>query len=151
MALIKTVGLCVVSILIEGISYSKEGKAWFENLKRPKYTFPFKFWYIVGSIYYLLFGIIAYRQFESGKGIFSPSIIILMMIMVINGLSNFIAFKYRSIKWFYLIIYPFGILLLWLIFILWKEDLTSALLASIYFIWLIYDLYFGYNVWKMND
>ena len=71
--------------------------------------------------------------------------------MVLNGLGNFIIFKYRSIKWFYLVIYPFALILLTLIIVLWKDDMISASLAFLYFLWLFYDLYYGYNMWKLNE
>ncbi len=68
-----------------------------------------------------------------------------------NGLGNFIIFKYHSLKWFYLVIYPFGLLLLTLIIVLAPTDKLSALLASVYFLWLIYDIYYGYHMWKLNS
>lgn len=148
-ALLKTLGLCLISIAIEAISYTKDGKKWFEDLKRPLYSLSLQAWYFVGAVYYILFGIIAYRQFHLGP-VFSTSILLLVAVMVINGLSNFIIFKYRSLKWFYLIIYPFGILLLALILALSGSDTLSAGLASIYFLWLIYDLYYAFTLWKHN-
>ena len=124
-ALLKTVALYAISILIEIISATKEGKTWFENLKRPKYSFSFRAWYVVGAVYYIIFGILAYRQFSLGKSFASLSIILLVAVMVLNGLGNFVIFKYRSIKWFYLVIYPFALILLTLIVILWKDDMVS--------------------------
>jgi tryptophan-rich sensory protein len=150
-ALLKSVALCAISILIEIISATKEGKSWFENLKRPKYSFSFRVWYVVGAVYYIIFGIVAYRQFSLGKSFASLSIILLIAVMVLNGLGNFIIFKYRSIKWFYLVIYPFALVLLTLIVVLWKDDITSASLTFLYFLWLFYDLYYGYNMWKLNE
>ncbi len=150
-ALFKATGLCLISIVIEAISATKEGKQWFESLKRPKYSFSLQVWFIVGAVYYIIFGIIAYRQFAMGMSFFSTSIILLTLVMLINGFSNFIVFKYRSIKWFYLIVYPFAVILLALIFVLSSIDITSAVLASLYFFWLFFDLYYGYNMWKLND
>jgi len=151
-ALLKTVVLCSISIVIEAVSATTEGKQWFENLKRPKYSFSLSAWYFVGAAYYIIFGIVAYRQFASGTTIFSTSIILLALVMIINGLTNFIVFKYHSLKWFYLIIYPFGFLLLALIIVLITlKDKVSAALASVYFLWLVYDLYYGYNIWKLNE
>jgi tryptophan-rich sensory protein len=150
-ALYKTIGLCLISILIEAASYTKSGKAWFEQLRQPRYSISLKVWYVVGSVYYLLFGIIAYRQFRNYGSIISASIILLALVMLLNGLGNFIIFKYRSVKWFYLVIYPFGLILLTLIFVLLQHDVISAILASLYFLWLIYDLYYGYRLWKLNE
>jgi tryptophan-rich sensory protein len=150
-AVIKAVGLCLISIIIEAISAKKEGREWFENLKQPKYSFSLQVWYIVGAVYYVLFGIIAYRQFAIGKSFSSPSVVLLILVMLTNGLSNFIAFKFRSMKWFYVIIYPFALLLLALIIVLYPVDTISTVLASLYFVWLFFDLYYGYHLWKLNE
>jgi len=149
-ALYKTLGLCLVSILIEAASYTKSGKTWFERLHQPRYSISLKVWYFVGTVYYILFGIVAYRQFRDHGSAISASIILLALVMLLNGLGNFIIFKYRSVKWFYLIIYPFALILLTLIVVLLKRDTISAILASLYFVWLIYDLYYGYRLWKLN-
>lgn len=150
-SVLKTIALCFISIIIEAVSATKEGKQWFESLKRPKYSFPLQVWYFVGAVYYIIFGIISYRLLFMGMTIFSTPVILLVLVMIINGLSNFILFRYRSLKWFYLIIYPFGSLLLALIIILSFIDIVCAVLASLYFLWLIFDLYYGYNMWKLND
>src|SRR3982751_3534325 len=149
-ALLKTIGLCLISILIEAISATKKGKQWFDQLKRPKYSFSLRIWYFVGAAYYIIFGIVAYRQFSNSINVISASIILLTLVMILNGLGNFIIFKYRSLKWFYLVIYPFSLLLLSLIVVLVPTDKLSATLASFYFLWLIYDLYYGYNLWRLN-
>ena len=150
-SLIKTFILCFISIIIEAISATKEGKQWFEQLKRPKYSFSLPVWYIVGGIYYIIFGIVAYRLFSVNSNLFSLPIILLIFILLLNGFGNFIVFKYKSLKWFYLIIYPYAILLSWFIILLIDIDKLSAALATIYLLWLIYDLYYGYNIWKLND
>lgn len=150
-ALYKTLALCLISILIEAASYTKSGKTWFEQLRQPRYSISLKVWYFVGAVYYLLFGIVSYRQFRDHGSVISASIILLFLVMLLNGLGNFIIFKYRSVKWFYLVIYPFGLILLSLIIVLLQHDIISAVLASLYFVWLIYDLYYGYWVWKLNE
>lgn len=149
-ALIKTLVLCSISVIIEAISATKEATRWFGQLKRPRYSFSIKVWYLVGVLYYIIFAIVAYRQFTNHRSVLSTPIILVALIMLINGASNFIIFKYRSLKWFYFIVYPFGILLLLLIMILFPDDKISALLATTYFIWILYDLYYGYHTWKLN-
>ncbi|MGZ5190795.1 MAG: tryptophan-rich sensory protein [Flavisolibacter sp.] len=149
-ALIKTVGLCLISIIIELISYSKEGKTWFEKLKQPKYSFPFSFWYVVGGLYYIICGVIAYRQFHASTETFTLPIILLIVMMVINGLSNFILFKFRSLKLFVWVSFPFTCLLIWLIITLFQTDKISAILAGIYLLWLSYDFYYFIELLKLN-
>ena len=149
-ALLKTIALCLISIVIEAVSATKEGREWFESLKRPKYSFSLKVWYVVGAAYYLVFGIVAYRLFTKNFSFLSTPILLLVLVMLVNGLSNFLVFQYKSVKWFYFIIYPFGVLLLALIVVVHPIDAFAAFLASLYFLWLIYDVYYGYHMWKLN-
>ena len=149
-SLLKTAGLCSISIIIEALSATKSGKAWFENLKQPKRSFSFSFWYVVGGIYYIICGIIAYRQFQSSKDIFTLPIILLSLLMVLNGLTNFILFKFRSLNLFYLVLYPNIVLFIWLIIVLFQTDKLSAGLASIYLGWLVYDLYYFFHLYRLN-
>ena len=149
-ALLKTIGLCLISIIIEAISATKEGKSWFENLQQPKFAFAFSFWYVVGGLYYLICAFIAYRQFHLYSEILSTPIILLTLIMIINGLTNFILFKFRSLKMFYWVLLPFTLLFVGLILSLYQTDLISAGLAVIYLLWLCYDIYYFRMLWKLN-
>ena len=106
-ALFKTIGLCLISIVIEAASATKDGKQWFENLKQPPGSFPFSVWYLVGGLYYLICGVIAYRIFHTSETVFSLPIILLALMMLTNGLTNFVLFKLQSLKMFYWALYPF--------------------------------------------
>jgi|KBSSwiStaDraftv2_1062776.scaffolds.fasta_scaffold193147_2 tryptophan-rich sensory protein len=151
-AFFKTLMLCTISIIVEAISATKSGRQWFEKLRQPNFSPSLKTWYFVGAVYYVLFAIVGYRQFASGASFSSTTIILLAAMMLINGLSNFIVFKYQSLKWFYLIIYPFAVLLVSLIVLLWQDhDYISVILASLYFVWLLFDLNWAYNLWKLNE
>jgi tryptophan-rich sensory protein len=149
-ALLKTLALCLISIIIEAVSVTKEGKSWFENLSQPKFAFAFSFWYIVGGLYYLICGIIAYRQFHISPNLFSIPIVLLTLIMIINGLTNFILFKFRSLKMFYWVLFPFALLFVGLILSIYQMDLISVGLATIYLLWLGYDIYYFRMLWKVN-
>ena len=150
-ALYKTVGLCMISIVIEAVSATKEGKNWFEKLKQPRYSFSFSFWYVVGGLYYIICGIIAYRQFQDTPDTFTLPIILLAAIMLINGLTNFILFKFRSLKGFYLVLYPFTFLFIALLLSLYQQDKLSFALAGIYLLWLCYDIYYFKELWRLNQ
>ncbi len=148
--MLKTIGICFVSIIIEAVSATNGEKKWFESLRQPKYSFPFSFWYIVGGIYYVICGIIGYRQFHSATDVSIISVILLTLIMIVNGLTNFILFKFRSLKVFYIVLYPFIALFIILIAVLAKIDRLAVVLAGIYLIWLVYDLYYFLNLWRLN-
>jgi tryptophan-rich sensory protein len=150
-ALLKTIGLCLISIIIEAVSTTKDGKQWFENLQQPKYSFPFSVWYVVGGLYYLICGVIAYRTFHASTDIFPLPIILLALMMIINGSTNFILFKFYSLKMFYWILYPFILVLIWLMATLFQNDKISFWFASLYLLWLCYDLYYFRELWKRNE
>ena len=150
-ALVKTIGLCLISIVIEATSATQEGKRWFENLKQPNVSFPFSVWYLVGGLYYIICGVIAYRTFHTSGTFFSLPIILLTLIMLMNGLTNFILFKLQSPKLFYWALYPFILLFIGLMVILFTKDTLSFWFASLYLLWLGYDLYYFRTLWKLNE
>ena len=150
LALSKTLALCLLSIILELFSYSKKGKAWFESLRQPKYSFPFSVWYLVGGLYYIICGIVAYRQFHHSTQIFTAPIILLASMMVLNGLPNFILFKLHSLKLFKWTFIPFIIVFIWLMIVLVHTDKISAGVAGIYFLWLGYDIYYFFELVKLN-
>lgn len=150
-ALFKTIGLCLISIVIEAVSATKDGKSWFENLKQPTTSFPFSVWYLVGGLYYLICGVIAYRTFHISETVFSLPIILLTLIMLTNGLTNFILFKLQSLKLFYQVLFPFLLLFGSLMVVLFPNDKISFWLASLYLLWLAYDLYYFRALWKANE
>lgn len=150
-ALIKSVLLCLIPIIIEASSATKDGKKWFVELKQPKYSFSLSVWYFIGGLYYLAFGTIAYRLFHASPVVISFPVVLLALIMLINGLSNFILFKFRWLKTFYIILYSFALLVTGLIITLLGEDKFSAVFAIVYLIWLCYDIYYFYSLWKMNE
>jgi len=150
-ALLKTIGLCLLSIVIEAASATKDGKTWFENLKQPPSSFPFSVWYLVGGLYYLICGVIAYRIFHTSSAVFSLPIILLALMMLVNGLTNFVLFKLKSLKLFYWSLYPFILFLISLMVTLFPDDKISFWLASLYLLWLCYDLYYFRTLWKINE
>ena len=150
-ALLKTIGLCLISIVIEAASATKDGKKWFENLNQPRYSFPFSVWYLVGGLYYLICGVIAYRIFHASSTVFSLPIILLALMMVVNGLTNFVLFKLKSLKQFYWSLYLFILLLISLMVTLFPDDQISFWLAGLYLLWLWYDLYYFRTLWKINE
>lgn len=150
-AFFKTIGLCLISIVIEAVSATKDGKQWFETRKQPKVSFPFSVWYLVGGLYYLICGVIAYRTFHASGAVVSLPIILLTLIMLTNGLTNFILFKLQSLKIFYWTLYPFSVLFISLMVILFPNDKLSFGLASLYLFWLCYDLYYFRTLWQTNE
>lgn len=150
-ALLKTVGLCLISIIIEAVSVTKDGKKWFETLKQPRFALPFPVWYFIGGLYYIICGTIAYRLFQNTQSShFNLTLLLLILMMLGNALPNFFLFKQKSLRKFYLSGIPFAIFLAALYFQLLRVDIVSSWVLFPYFIWLIYDFYYFHNLLKLN-
>lgn len=149
-ALFQAIGLCLISVLIETAGTTKSGRIWFENLKMPRFSLSFKVWYFVGGLYYIICGIIAYRIFAGSGTEFWPQITALSLMMLMNGAGNFLLFRLRSLKWFYLSLFPFTIVLLALYILLLQTDIFSSWVLMPYIIWLIYDFYYLHALWNLN-
>src|SRR5215213_1310408 len=101
-AFIVAVVICIASVIFEALGTSKKGKEWFEKLRQPKLSFPFWVWYIIGGMYYIICGVIAYRIFSRREHpYFLAAFILLVAMMFLNGMTNFLLFKWRSVKAFY--------------------------------------------------
>ena len=149
-ALFETLGLCLVSVLIEAAGTTRSGKIWWEALKQPPYSISLKIWYVVGGLYYLICGVIAYRLFNmEGDDVFLR-LLPLGLMMLVNGAGNFLLFRLRSLKGFYLSLYPFTVIIIILYVQLLKIDTTSSWVLLPYMIWLIYDFYYLHAIWKLN-
>jgi translocator protein len=146
------VGICLLSVVFEALGTSKAGKKWFEDLRQPKLSFPFWVWYIIGGLYYVICGIVAYRVYlRKEHPNFQQALTLLILMMFINGFTNFILFKWRSIRAFYFSIYPFSIITIWLFIVLLKVDAISAWVLFPYIVWLLYDIYYFHFLWKLNN
>lgn len=150
-ALLKTIILSLIAVIIESFSATEEDKRWFRNLQQPKHSFPFIFWYVVGGFYYMICGIIAYREFYNATEIFILPIILLALIMILNSLANFILFKFRSLKAFYWFLVLLTLLFIGLISTLYQTDKMSAWFAGMYLLWLCYDIYYFRQLWRINE
>lgn len=142
-----TIGCCLISLIIAGKSGSKEDKDWFENLNHPKNSFLLKIMNIVGVIFYLLFGYVLYHLFVSNDIV---SIIIVVIIIQLMGLSPFLLYKTRNLKLFFVAMLIFPILVPVLIFFLLQTNFTLAILVIIYLLWLVYDMSYFYRLMKLN-
>lgn len=149
-ALFQAIGLCFASVLIEAAGTTKSGKAWFESLKKPPFSLPFKVWYIVGGLYYIICGVIAYRLFTIPDNGVLVRLLPLGLMMLANGIGNFLLFRLRSLAGLYISLFPFSLILLILYIQLLRTDEISSWVLLPYMIWLIYDFYYMNALWKLN-
>jgi len=98
LALLFTVGTCLISIIIAGKSWNDEAKIWFKNLNHPDKALMVKFMDKFGIIMYLLFGVVLYFLVIQKELV---PIIIMIIIILIMGLSPFFLYKTKNLKLFF--------------------------------------------------
>ena len=147
LALLLTIGCCLISIIIAGKSWNNEAKEWFKNLNHPDNALMVKFMNKFGIILYLLFGFVLYYLFVRND--IAP-IIVMMMIILIMGISPLFLYKTKNLKLFFVTNLIIFILLPMLIFFLLQTNLTLAIIVIIYQLWIVYEMSYWYRLMKLN-
>lgn len=147
-ALLVALALCLVAAAVEGLTASGSGRRWFARLQQPAGALPLSLWYVVGGLYHLLFGIVAYRVLSRPS---APLwvVVLLAAAMLANSLANGPLLRYRSLTWLARTLVPFLALIVLLVVLL-EVDTVSAALLAIYAAWLGYDLYYFRALGKLN-
>lgn len=149
-ALLFTLLLCLASVALEILILSPAGKKWFESLVQPRGSLSLTAWYVAGGIYYVLFGIICYRQVKLHGSLLHPQLFLIVLLLLLNGLGNLFLFRHRSLPRFFFFLIIFLALQSWLCVLLYPQDPLAFGLALAYLGWLIYDLYYFGRLWKQN-
>lgn len=144
--------ICVVAAVLEGISAGKNVRAFFNELRRPKYSAPLWAWSIIGVVYYAIFGFVLYRllRLTAAGGLRSVAIFLIIAMMILNALSNYVIFRARDLRRSFMIGAVFPIFDLALLALLIRLDSLAALSLVPYLIYRVYGVYWGYAVWKAN-
>ena len=147
LAFLFAIGCCLISLIVAGKSGSKGDKEWFANLNHPDNSFLQKIMYIIGVIFYILFGYILYNLFVSNHIV---SIVLVVIIIQLMGLSPLLKYKTKNLKLFFFVMLVFPILLSILIFFLLQTNLILAMLVIVYLLWFVYDLSYFFRLMKLN-
>jgi translocator protein len=129
------------------------GLEWYEHLKKPGFLVPLGIFYLVGALYYvLLFAVVLYRVLSRvgdprGRAI---SLGLAVGVMLFNELWNYAFFGLRSTLAGFLGIVVFLALLTALIAALRRYERFSAVLLVPYYLWVLYDLAWTYELWRLN-
>ena len=147
LALLFTIGCCLISIIIAGKSWNNEAKIWFENLNHPDNALMIKFMNKFGIIIYLLFGFVLYYLFVRKDIV---PIIVMIIIILMMGLSPLFLNKTKNLKLFFAANLIIFILIPMLIFFLLQTNLTLAIIVIIYQLWIVYEMSYWYRLMKLN-
>ena len=128
------------------------GLEWYEGLEKPGFLVPLGIFYLVGALYYVLFAVVLYRVLSRvgdarGRAI---SLGLALGIMLLNELWNYAFFGLHSTLAGFLGIAMFVALLTPLVAVLLRYERFSAMLLVPYYLWVLYDLAWTYELWRLN-
>ena len=125
---------------------------WYQGLAKPRFLVPLGVFYLVGALYYVLFFIVVYRvlvSVESPRGR-AISLGLVINVMLLNELWNYGFFGLRSTLAGFLGIAVFLAPLTALVLALRTYERVSAWLLVPYYLWVLYDLAWTYELWRLN-
>jgi tryptophan-rich sensory protein len=151
-AILISLGICVISAVLEGVFAGKNVKSFFAKLQFPSYSAPLRVWYIIGVVYYVICFFILYRIFRyDGDGsIKYVALTLLLVMMGVNAFWNYVFFRAQNLflSFFAFAFYPFIAIALFICLLQFDEMAAWSIVP--YFVYLIYAVRWGYRLWKLN-
>jgi benzodiazapine receptor len=146
------VAIPVLFALLGGALAGGSGVAWFAELVKPWFLVPLWAFYLVGLVYYIggaiiLYRVLVYVNDRRGRLI---SLALTICVMLLNELWNYLFFGLRSTLAGFLGIVVFLVPLTALLVALRRYEGFSARLVAAYYVWVLYDLAWTYELWRLN-
>jgi tryptophan-rich sensory protein len=151
-ALLFSCGSCAIAAALEGVCAGRNVKAFFSTLKFPNYSAPLWIWSIIGGLYYVVFWFVSYSLLRlEGSVIRNVALALVLFMMIVNALTNYVIFRARNLRLSFIVggLFPFMdiTLLLYLI----QLDTIAAWSLVPYLVYRIYAVWWGYQLWKLNN
>jgi tryptophan-rich sensory protein len=152
-ALLASLGVCGAAAALEGVCAGNNVKSFFSSLRLPAYSAPLWVWSIIGLFYYLIFCFVLYRllTLNNSSGLRSATIVLVLVMMTVNALTNYIIFRARNLRLSFLVGALFPILDITLFLMLIQLESLAAWTLIPYLLYRIYAVWWGYALWKQND
>jgi benzodiazapine receptor len=150
--LVAAVALPVLFAVFGTALVGGSGLEWFAGLAKPRFLVPLRVFYLVGALYYVLAAVVLYRalaRIDDSRGR-AMSFGLTVGALLLNELWNYGFFGLRSTLAWFLGIVMFLALLTALIAALLRYEKFSAGLLVPYYVWVLYDLAWTYQLWKLN-
>ena len=128
------------------------GLEWYAGLAKPWFLVPLRVFYLVGALYYMLAAVVLYlvlALIDDTRGR-TISFGLTMGVLLLNELWNYGFFGLRSTLAGFLGIAVFLALLTALVAALLRYERLSAGLLVPYYVWVLYDLAWTYELWRLN-
>jgi translocator protein len=152
-ALIYSLGVCALSVALEGIFAGGGIKQRLAELRVPRYVPPLWGWIVIGAFYYVICFVVLYRLLSMPATVALRQWALAMLggIMLINALWNYFFFRTRNLFHAFVIGLPYSGLAVVLFGVLLHLDRPAAWCFLPYILYLFYASRFGYLIWKLNQ
>lgn len=150
--LLAAMALPVLFAVIGTALVGGSGLEWYAGLAKPWFLVPLRVFYLVGALYYMLAAVVLYRvlaRIDDTRGR-TISFGLTMGVLLLNELWNYGFFGLRSTLAGFLGIAVFLALLTALVAALLRYERLSAGLLVPYYVWVLYDLAWTYELWRLN-
>jgi benzodiazapine receptor len=150
--LLWAVGACVLISLLGAALVGDALGTWYEGLEKPWFLVPLGVFYVVGALYYLAFAAVLYRVLVhvGDRGARAACLALALVVMLSNELWNYLFFGLRSTLAGFVGIVFFLVPLSALLFALYRYERLSAMILAPYYLWVLYDLAWTFELWRLN-
>lgn len=151
-AILISLGICVISAILEGVLAGKNVKQYLAGLRRPSYSIPLWGWFAIGGLYYVIYCVVLYRilRHEGDATLRNIALTLLLLIMSVNAFWNYVFFRARNLFLSFFAFAPYPIFAVALFVCLVQFDQTAAGLVLLYLLYLVYATWWGYRLWNLN-
>ena len=151
--MLASIAICVLFALFGGALVGESLGTWYAGLEKPWFLLPLWIFYIVGFVYYVLFATVLYRILvhvgdRRGR---ANSLVLTIVVLFLNELWNYGFFGLESTLVGFLGIVVLLVPLTTLVVALRNYERFSAMLVAVYWIWVLYDLAWTYELWRLNS
>ena len=150
--LLVAIAICVLFALFGGALVGESLGTWYAALEKPWFLVPLWVFYIVGFVYYVLFATVLYRilvHVNDRRGR-ATSLALTIIVLFLNELWNYGFFGLESTLVGFLGIAVFLVHLTVLFVVLFRNERFSAKVLVPYYLWVLYDLIWTYQLWRLN-
>ena len=151
--LLVAITICVLFALFGGALVGESLGTWYAALDKPWFLVPLWVFYIVGFVYYVLFATVLYRilvHVSDRRGRVT-SLALTIIVLFLNELWNYGFFGLESTLVGFLGVAVLLVTLTALVLALRNYERFSAALVAVYWIWVLYDLAWTFELWRLNN
>jgi tryptophan-rich sensory protein len=151
-ALTTTIAVCIVAAAFEALAAGRNARGMLTSTHQPAWSMPVPLWYGVGLIYYAVLFTCLFRVLTSYSSMPCSWIAfsLLILILIANGVWNWIFFRLRRFNLAFWYTVAYSILCLTLEAALIIGDPLSAMVFLAYVLYLPYALLWTYRIAQLN-